>query len=636
MGKSDYPKVHRRGVAVMVILLLLFGAFAPVAMAGVWPRCHFDDSTACTANDCTITDVWLVANPDCTPGTSISAELWVKFWINRHQGVCCVVSVVDVYVDGELSEANKTANLGNLFPGSTSYERKIADVTWICGSELALKNIYVQWIEKGGTPCPTCTYNDCSDYNKPKCYKDLGPYIVRAPLIANFTFDNVCFCTSTTFTDKTTGGNGSYIYDWDFDDGTSHSTDQNPTHHYGKNGTYNVNLTVTDSNTTPNTDSQIYAVEVYQKPIANFTSNSPQIYCYNITFNGSATDGTPPYTYYWDFDDVNTSTEQNTSHRYSAPGTYDVTLTVTDTNGCTNSTTKPVVASGYTAGLAITKEANVTSATVGTVIGYTINVSNTGTANLKDVLVTDSLTGLNETIPILAHGATQTFNTNHTVTEPEICAPINNTATANGTDPCGNPVGPATASVIVTQGYTTGLAVVKTTNVTMPTVGTVIWYTINVSNTGNVNLSSVLVMDKLTGLNETMTILAPGSFHIFNTTYTVTESDICELIENRATANGTDPCGYLTPTAVGVLGIRPWYTATLSVIKEANVTSATVGTVIGYTINVSNAGNVNLTSVLVTDNITGLNETIPLLAPGATQIFNTTYTVTELDICGWI
>ncbi|NQE53186.1 hypothetical protein C5S29_06300 [ANME-1 cluster archaeon GoMg3.2] len=292
------------------------------------------------------------------------------------------------------------------------------------------------------------------------------------------------------------------------------------------------------------------------EPIANFTTNSPQIYCYNITFNGTATGGTPSYTYDWDFDDGNTSTGQNSSHRYSASGTYDVTLTVTDSNECTNSTTRPVVASGYTAGLAITKEANVTSATVGTVIGYTISVSNTGNVNLTSVLVTDSLTGLSETIPILALGASQIFNTTHTVTESELCAPISNTATANGTDPDGDLVGPVSASVGVTPGYTAGLSVIKGANVTSATVGTVIGYTISVSNTGNVNLTSVLVTDSLTGLYETIPTLAPGASQTFNTTYTVTELDISGWIINRATANGTDPCGYLTPTAIGVFGVR--------------------------------------------------------------------------------
>jgi uncharacterized repeat protein (TIGR01451 family) len=199
--------------------------------------------------------------------------------------------------------------------------------------------------------------------------------------------------------------------------------------------------------------------------VANFTSNSPQIYCYNITFNGTATGGTSPYTYHWDFKDGSSSTEQNPSHRYSAPGTYYVTLTVTDANGCTNSTTKPVVAYGYTAGLFVEKGANVTSATVGTVIWYTINVTNTGNANLTSVLVTDSLTGLSETIATLAAGATQTFNTTHTVTESEICAPISNTATANGTDPCGRAV-VASGTFHVTLTYDAELSIVKTANVT--------------------------------------------------------------------------------------------------------------------------------------------------------------------------
>ncbi|MEA2052178.1 MAG: PKD domain-containing protein [Euryarchaeota archaeon] len=337
------------------------------------------------------------------------------------------------------------------------------------------------------------------------------------------------------------------------------------------------NGTITGDFAEKDTTDNSYTVTSSAKvnPVANFTSNSPQIYCYNITFNGTATGGTPDYTYHWDFCDGNSSTEQNPSHRYSAPGTYDVTLTVTDANGCTNSTTKPVVASGYTAGLSITKEANVTSATVGTVIGYTINVSNTGNVNLTSVLVTDSLTGLSQTIPNLTPGALQTFNTTHTVTESEICDPISNIATANGTDPCGVAVGPVHASVSVTQWYNTGLSVIKNTNVTSATVGTVIVYTINVNNTGNVNLTNVLVTDSLTGLSETIPILAPAASQIFNTTHTVTESDLCGIpprIENTATANGTDPCGYLTGTAQGIFSVSGGYTATLSITKEANVT----------------------------------------------------------------
>jgi hypothetical protein len=50
----------------------------------------------------------------------------------------------------------------------------------------------------------------------------------------------------------------------------------------------------------------------------------------HVSFTGSATGGTPPYSWLWDFGDGNTSDEQNLTHVYSIPGNYTIILTVTD------------------------------------------------------------------------------------------------------------------------------------------------------------------------------------------------------------------------------------------------------------------------------------------------------------------
>jgi len=49
-----------------------------------------------------------------------------------------------------------------------------------------------------------------------------------------------------------------------------------------------------------------------------------------ISFTGFATGGTTPYTWAWTFGDSGTAAVQNPTHTYTAPGVYNVTLTVTD------------------------------------------------------------------------------------------------------------------------------------------------------------------------------------------------------------------------------------------------------------------------------------------------------------------
>lgn len=50
----------------------------------------------------------------------------------------------------------------------------------------------------------------------------------------------------------------------------------------------------------------------------------------SIQFAGFASGGTTPYTWAWDFGDEGTAAVQNPTHTYTAPGVYNVTLTVTD------------------------------------------------------------------------------------------------------------------------------------------------------------------------------------------------------------------------------------------------------------------------------------------------------------------
>lgn len=160
----------------------------------------------------------------------------------------------------------------------------------------------------------------------------------QAP-VAGFTSSvnllNVNFTSTSTDADGTIAS-----YAWNFGDSTT-SNVQNPSHAYAAAGSYNVALTVTDDKGATNTITKtVTVVAANQAPVANFTSSATGL-TVNFTDSSSDADGTIA-TRAWNFGDATSSTATNPSHAYATAGTYNVTLTVTDDKGASNTTTKAV------------------------------------------------------------------------------------------------------------------------------------------------------------------------------------------------------------------------------------------------------------------------------------------------------
>ena len=83
-------------------------------------------------------------------------------------------------------------------------------------------------------------------------------------------------------------------------------------------------------------DSHTEIVEVYETPVAAYSNTGEP----TVSFTDLTT--APVAVYLWDLGDGTTSSLADPTHTYVANGNYTVCLTVTTTNGCTDSICSPV------------------------------------------------------------------------------------------------------------------------------------------------------------------------------------------------------------------------------------------------------------------------------------------------------
>ncbi|MGC9308786.1 MAG: PKD domain-containing protein, partial [Thermoplasmatota archaeon] len=131
-------------------------------------------------------------------------------------------------------------------------------------------------------------------------------------------------------------------YTWDFGDDTT-GYGVAPRHSYADNGTYTVTLYVTDDqNDTASTSINVAVTNVPPRVAFSYRPSRPDdISQTRFTDESFDPDGTI-VSWQWTFDDGSTGTDRNPQHIFSENKVYTITLTVTDDDGATNTTTLEV------------------------------------------------------------------------------------------------------------------------------------------------------------------------------------------------------------------------------------------------------------------------------------------------------
>jgi len=200
---------------------------------------------------------------------------------------------------------------------------------------------------------PTHTYAATGTYtvtltakNSDGCSNAVTHTVTINPLpTAAFTMPAVVCKLSNTFTDASTISSGSITWSWDFGDGSTSTAQNPPLHIYASDGNKNIKLVVTSNNGCKDSVTQTFFAAA--PPVSAFTAPNS---CLNLTTSFTDQTTTPFGTltnWTWDFGEPssgvnNSSILQNPTHTYAASGSYTVTLTTKNSDGCTNAVTHTI------------------------------------------------------------------------------------------------------------------------------------------------------------------------------------------------------------------------------------------------------------------------------------------------------
>lgn len=254
------------------------------------------------------------------------------------------VNIVDENptITADRTVACKTATIN--FTATNIIVSNIVSYTWNFGDATPPVTVttpsVVHTYNNSGTYTITVTTTDvngCTDFFTATNY-----IRVNGPTAAFGSINN-SGCSGklvTSFTDNSTtdGINAITTWDWDFGDGSPHSSLQNPTHNYNATGVFSVKLKITDASGCMDSiiiNNLINATD----PIPAFVT-SDVLTCPGATVSFTSLTTPAGFTSSWDFGDGGTSTLTSPTHIYAAAGIYDVRLAILDAFGCADTLIK--------------------------------------------------------------------------------------------------------------------------------------------------------------------------------------------------------------------------------------------------------------------------------------------------------
>lgn len=149
-----------------------------------------------------------------------------------------------------------------------------------------------------------------------------------------------CLDLTTEFVDNSSSSGVPIVsWQWDYGDGVieSFAASSDPSHVYHTGGDFSVYLTVTDQNGCSGTNDPPVMVSASPGPNVSFSAIGGMNFCIIPATVQFSNNSSPGVSFEWSFGDGSTSTLFEPTHTYNTYDMFNVSLTVTDAQGCSNS-----------------------------------------------------------------------------------------------------------------------------------------------------------------------------------------------------------------------------------------------------------------------------------------------------------
>jgi protocatechuate 3,4-dioxygenase beta subunit len=262
---------------------------------------------------------------------------------------------------------------------------------------------------------------------------------------------------------------------------------------------------------------------------------------------------------------------------------------------------------------------------VGSTVTFDFVVTNTGIVELTNAVVTDSVLGYIGTIPTLAVGGSQTLTATAVAAEGQYTNMGSVTSDQGARDSdAGYYFAGVAPAIVDLEKLVNGEDADSPTGPVVP-IGSTVTFDFVVTNAGNVDLTNVVVTDSVMGDIGTIPTLAVGA------SQTLTATAVAAAGQHTNTGTVTTDQGVGDTDPGNYFGESPSAPA-VDLEKLVNTQDAdsapgplvAVGSTVAFEFVVHNTGNIDLTNVVVTDNVLGNIGTMASLAAGASQTLTKT------------